>query len=96
MFQIGEKVKVFDNSWSLKLTDNGLKTTGDITNNKYIIVATGLKLPADCDQNEREFDTGNIIQNDTIVQSIQTREIVFTQSRFLSYYTCPTCGQMCK
>ena len=84
--RVGGKVRVFDGSYSMKVTKEGLvHTFGDVLrHSEFTILAFGQNFPADPTYPNEE--------NDTIIHAGEL--VVFVQRRFLTPITryCPQCG----
>lgn len=72
MLKIGDKVKITDGSWSLVVTNSGLKSTGYICGVIYEVLAVGCNLPS---SDKEKF-------NNTIIFDKKTSRTFFVQERF--------------
>lgn len=75
MLKVGDKVIVKDNSYSLKLTNSGLKRglpgrPQGIVSPEYIIKAVGKKLPA-----RQSIVLDRKIYNDTVIEHTEENEV---------------------
>lgn len=86
--RIGEVARLTDASYTLELTDEGLKHTYLGVTDKgqaWRIIATNLTLPG-----EIFLGKGHI--NDTIIQNVEhPKRFVFVKEKYLEYLNCPTC-----
>lgn len=84
----GDVVKVNDGSFTMEITEEGLKHTyvGMEQDQVWRVVDTGLVLPAD------NSVTNSSEKNNIIIQNVKDpKRFIFIQERLLKYLNCPTC-----
>lgn len=92
----GVIVRVIDASWSLIAGDGRLYHPNIKNNSRELweILATNCKLPISDDS--KILKKGEF--NNTILRSLDSNRILFTQARFLTFVhhcrTCPHCGEI--
>jgi len=89
--KVGDKVKVFDGSYSLSIKSGKLEPNYGLYLKRYgshTVVAIDCDLPA----------AGNDERNDTVIIADSNGIVTFIQENFLmpTKRYCPTCGQVIK